>query len=86
MMLKMATKFCAPHFSANQRPRWTYCFSDQLKKHKLRRGHYDLASRQVALNSFQRFQISKNVSANQRPGQLRIVTLELLIWDLLPFI
>ena len=44
-------------------------FSDQLEKHKLCREHYILASCQVALNSVQRFQRSKNVSANQRPGQ-----------------
>ena len=30
--------------SANQRPGWQSCFSDRPEKHKLRRGHVDLAS------------------------------------------
>ena len=42
--------------SANQRPGRPFCFSDRPKKHKLGRGHWDLASRQVSLNSVQRFQ------------------------------
>ena len=42
--------------SANQRPGRPFCFSDWPEKHKLGRGHWDLASWQVALNSVQRFQ------------------------------
>ena len=56
--------------SANQRPRWSFCFSDRPKKHKLGRGHWDLASYQVSLNSVQRFlREVENVSVNQRPGR-----------------
>ena len=39
--------------SANQRPGRPSCFSDQHKKHKLGRGHWDLFSCQVSLNSVQ---------------------------------
>ena len=42
--------------SANQRPGRPSCFSDRLEKHKLGRGHWDLASCHVSLNSVQRFQ------------------------------
>ena len=42
--------------SANQRPGRPFCFSDRPEKHKLCRGHWDLASCQVSLNSVQRFQ------------------------------
>ena len=50
--------------SANQRPGRPSCLFDQLEKHKLGKGHWDLASCQVSLNSVQRFQRrSKNVSA-----------------------
>ena len=44
--------------SANQRPGQPcyVFFSDQPKKHKLGRGHWDLASCQVSLNSIQHFQ------------------------------
>ena len=42
--------------SANQRLGWPSCFSDQPEKHKLGRGHWNLASCQVSLNSVQRFQ------------------------------
>ena len=41
--------------SANLRPGRPYCFSDRLKKHKLGRAHWDLASCQVSSNSLQRF-------------------------------
>ena len=44
------------NISANQRPGRQSCFSDRPKKHKLGRGHWDLASWQVSLNSVQRFQ------------------------------
>ena len=42
--------------SANQRPGRPSCFSDRPEKHKLDRGHWDLASCQVLLNSVQQFQ------------------------------
>ena len=45
--------------SANQRLGRPSCFSDQPKKHKLGRRHWDLASCQVSLNSVQRFQRSR---------------------------
>ena len=41
--------------SANQRQGRLFCFSDRPEKHKLGRGHWDLASYQVSLNSVQRF-------------------------------
>ena len=40
----------------NQRPGQPSCFSDQPRKHNLCRGHWDLASCIVSLNSIQRFQ------------------------------
>ena len=49
------------------RPRRTLLFTDRPEKHKLDRGHWDLASCQVSLNSVQRFYISRKCSANQRP-------------------
>ena len=42
--------------STNQRPGWPSCFSDWPEKHKLSRGHWDLASYQVSLNSVRQFQ------------------------------
>ena len=42
--------------SANQRPGRPSCFSYRPEKHQLGRGHWDLASCQVSLNSVQRFQ------------------------------
>ena len=42
--------------SGNQRPGRPSCFSDRPRKHKLVRGHWDLASYQVSLNSIQRLQ------------------------------
>ena len=42
--------------SANQRPGRPSCFSDRPEKHKLGRGHWDLASCQVSLNSVKWFQ------------------------------
>ena len=41
--------------SANQTPGRPSCFSDRPETHKLGRGHWDLASCQVSLNSVQRF-------------------------------
>ena len=40
--------------STNQRPGRPFCFSDRPEKHTLGRGHWDLASCQVLLNSIQR--------------------------------
>ena len=42
--------------SANQKPGLPSCLSDLPEKHKLGRGRWDLAPRQVSLNSVQRFQ------------------------------
>ena len=42
--------------SANQRPGLQSCFSDPPEKHKLSRGHWDLAACQVLLSSVLRFQ------------------------------
>ena len=42
--------------SANQRPGWPSCFSDQPEKHKLGKGYWDLPSCKVSSNSVQRFQ------------------------------
>ena len=44
------------NISANQRPGRPSCFSDLPEKHKLGRGRWDVASCQVSLNSFHRFQ------------------------------
>ena len=62
----LPVKFCQIPFSgfrgevenvsANQRPGRPSCFSDRPKKHKLGRGRWDLAFRQVSLNSVQWFQ------------------------------
>ena len=54
--------------SANQRLGRPSCFFDRPEKHKLGRGHWDLASCQVSLNSVQRFQRrSRKCLTNQRP-------------------
>ena len=45
--------------SANQRPWRPSCFSKWTEEHKLGRGHWDLASYQVLLNSNQRFRRSR---------------------------
>ena len=42
--------------STNQRPGRPSCFSDRHEKHKLGRGHWDLASYQVSWNSMQQIQ------------------------------
>ena len=48
--------------SANQRPGRSSCFSDRPKKHKLGRGHRDLASCQVSSTSVQWFQSRSRMS------------------------
>ena len=55
--------------SANQRPGRPSCFSDRPEKHKLGRGHWDLASCQVSLNSVQRFQREKSKMSQPIRGQ-----------------
>ena len=55
--------------SANQRPGWPSCFSDRPERHKLGRGHWDLASCQVSLNSVQRFQKSSPKMSQPIRGQ-----------------
>ena len=49
--------------SANQRPGRPSCFSDRPEKHKLGRGHWDLASSQVSLNSVQK--VSEKLKMSQ---------------------
>ena len=43
------------YVSANQKQGLPSCFSDRPEKHKLGRGHWDLASCQVSVNSVQQF-------------------------------
>ena len=59
--------------SANQRPDWPSCFSDRPKKHKLGRGHWDLASGQVSLNSVQRFQRRRRKCLSQSEARAAIL-------------
>ena len=55
--------------SANHRPGRPFCFSDPPEKHKLGRGHCDLASYQVSSNSFHSFrgEVEKLSQPIQRP-------------------
>ena len=59
--------------SANQRPGRPSCFSDRPKKHKLGRGHWDLASSQVLLNSVQRFQRRSRKCLSQSEARAAIL-------------
>ena len=59
--------------SANQRPRRPSCFSDRPEKHQLGRGHWDLASCQVSLNSIQRFQGRKQKGLSQSEARAAIL-------------
>ena len=59
--------------SANQRPGQPSCFSDQPKKHKLGRGHWDLASCQVSLNSVQGFQRRSRKCLSQSQARAAIL-------------
>ena len=59
--------------SANQRPGQPSCFSDRHKKHKLGRGHWDLASCQVSLNSVQRFQRRSRKCLSQSEARTAIL-------------
>ena len=59
--------------SANQRPGRPSCFSDRSEKHKLGRGHWDLASCQVWLNSVQRFQRRSRKCLSQSEARAAIL-------------
>ena len=59
--------------SDNQRPGRPSCFSDQREKHKLGRGLWDLASCQVSLNSFQRFQRRSRKCLSQSEARAAIL-------------
>ena len=59
--------------SANQRPGRPSCFSDRPKKHRLGRGRWDLASYQVSLNSFQRFQRRSRKCVSQSEARVAIL-------------
>ena len=61
--------------SANQRPGRPFCFSDRPKKHKLGKGHWDLASYQVSLNSVQRFQRRSRKCLGQSEPEARAAIL-----------
>ena len=79
----LPVKFCLIPFSgfrievenvsANQRPGWPSCISDRPEKHKLCRGHNDLASCQVSLNSFQRFQRRSRKCLSQSEARAAIL-------------
>ena len=59
--------------SANQRPGRPSCFSDRPEKHKLGRGHWDLACCQVSLNSVQRFQRRSRKCLSQSEARAAIL-------------
>ena len=59
--------------SANQRPGRPSCFSDQLEKHKLGRGRWDLASSWVSLNSVQWFQRRSRKCLSQSEARAAIL-------------
>ena len=59
--------------SANQRPEGPSCFSNQSEKHKLGRGHRDLASCQISLNSIQRFQRRSRKCLSQSEARAAIL-------------
>ena len=59
--------------SANQMPGRSSCFSDQPEKHKLDRGHWDLASCQVSLNSNQQFQRRSRKCLSQSKARAAIL-------------
>ena len=61
--------------SANQRPGRSSCFCDQPEKHKLGRGHWDLASCQISLNSIQRFQRRSRKCLSQSEARAAILFL-----------
>ena len=59
--------------SANHRPVRPFCFSDPPEKHKLGRGHWDLASYQVSSNSFQHFQKGSRKCLSQSEARAAIL-------------
>ena len=59
--------------SASQRPGRSSYFSDLLEKHRLSRGHIDLASCQVLLNSVQRFQRRSRKCLSQSEARAAIL-------------
>ena len=59
--------------SANQRLGRPSCFSDRPEKHKLGRGHWDLASYQVSLNSVQWFQNRSQKCLSQSEARAAIL-------------
>ena len=60
--------------SANQRPGWPSRFSERPEKHRLGRGHWDLAPCQVSMNSVQRFQRkSRNCLSQSEAGAVILV-------------
>ena len=61
------------YVSANHRPGWPSCFSDQPEQHKLGRGRWDLASRQVLLNSVRRFQRRSRKCISQSEARAAIL-------------
>ena len=62
---------CATSF--RNRPRRTFLFTDRSEKHKLCRGHWDLASCQVSLNSVQRFQRRSGKCLSQSAARAAIL-------------
>ena len=62
--------------SANQRSGRPSCFSDQPEKYKLGRGHWDIASYQVSLNSVQRFQRRSRKCEKLTTDGRRVITIE----------
>ena len=59
--------------SANERPRRPFCFPDRPEKHKLGRGHWDLASCQVSLNSVHQFQRRSQKCLSQSEARAAIL-------------
>ena len=63
--------------SANQSPGWPSCFSDRPEKHKLGRRLWDLASCQILLNYFQRFQRRSQKCLSQSEARAAILFFQL---------
>ena len=59
--------------SANQRPGRPSCFSNRPEKRKLDRGHWDLTSCQVWLNSLQQFQRRSRICLSQSEARAAIL-------------
>ena len=58
---------------ANQRSERPSCFSDRLEKHKLGKGHWNLASCQVSSNSVQQFQRRSRKCLSQSEARAAIL-------------